>query len=85
MKLNAFIVDDEPLARDELAYLLKRTHEVEVMGQAGDVEDALEQIRSQRPDILFLDIELSEESGLMLATEINKMDQPPFNHLCNGV
>ncbi|MBV6684482.1 LytTR family transcriptional regulator DNA-binding domain-containing protein [Rossellomorea sp. RS05] len=78
MKLNAFIVDDEPLARDELAYLLKRTHEVEVIGQAGDVEDALEQIRSHRPDILFLDIELSEESGLMLATEINKMDQPPF-------
>lgn len=33
--LRAFIVDDEPLARDELAYLLKRSKQVDIVGQNG--------------------------------------------------
>ncbi|RFU67351.1 response regulator [Peribacillus saganii] len=75
--LKAFIVDDEPLARDELKYLLLRSKQVQIAGEAGSVEEALEQISVLSPDLVFLDIELDEESGLELAEHIKKMDPSP--------
>lgn len=75
--IKAFIVDDEPLARDELKYLLARTKEVEVVGEGASIGDSLGQIQQARPDLVFLDIELSEESGLDLAAELLKMEPAP--------
>ncbi|WP_409296236.1 LytR/AlgR family response regulator transcription factor [Peribacillus sp. SCS-26] len=75
--MKAFIVDDEPLARDELKYLLARTREVETAGEAGSMIDALEQIKQLKPDLIFLDIELSEDSGLELAGQIRRLDFSP--------
>ncbi|MFM9277475.1 LytR/AlgR family response regulator transcription factor [Paenibacillus jiagnxiensis] len=65
--LKAVIVDDEPLARDELGYLLRRTGRVQVVGVADRLEQAVEQIRSSCPDVVFLDIQLDHESGLEIA------------------
>ncbi len=64
--LTAFIVDDEPLARDELVYLLKRSKMVEVIGEAEALEQAHEEIVRLQPELVFLDIELAEHSGLEL-------------------
>jgi two-component system, LytTR family, response regulator LytT len=75
--LKAFIVDDEPLARDELKYLLLRTKQVEVVGEAECIEDALDDIRSSTPDLVFLDIELAEDSGLELAEQLRSLEHPP--------
>ncbi|MFC3884929.1 LytR/AlgR family response regulator transcription factor [Bacillus songklensis] len=75
--LKAFIVDDEPLARDELKYLLLRTKQVEVVGEAECIEDALDDIRSSAPDLVFLDIELAEDSGLKLAEQLLSFDHTP--------
>ena len=50
--LKVLVVDDEMLARDELKYLLERTKEVEIIGEA-DCEDALEELMQSRPDIVF--------------------------------
>ncbi|MDQ0218627.1 response regulator [Peribacillus cavernae] len=75
--LKAFLVDDEPLARDELKYLLLRTKAVEVVGEASSVEEAAEQIGSLVPDLVFLDIELAEDSGLMLAEQLRSVDPAP--------
>ncbi|MCM3791077.1 LytTR family transcriptional regulator DNA-binding domain-containing protein [Domibacillus indicus] len=75
--MKAFIVDDEPLARDELKYLLLRTREVEVTGEASNIADSLPQIKQTKPDLVFLDIELSEESGLELAAEIRHLEHKP--------
>ncbi|MGM9925774.1 MAG: LytR/AlgR family response regulator transcription factor [Bacillus sp. (in: firmicutes)] len=75
--LRAFIVDDEPLARDELAYVLKRSKVVEVAGQADNIKDALEQLPYMEADVLFLDIQLAEESGLDLAKRIQTMVDRP--------
>lgn len=76
--LKAFIVDDEPLARDELAYLLKRTKQVEIIGQADSLETALERLQSLDIDVVFLDIQLGEESGIEIANKLNELEYPPM-------
>ncbi|AJS57223.1 LytR/AlgR family response regulator transcription factor [Paenibacillus sp. IHBB 10380] len=75
--LRAFIVDDEPLARDELKYLLLRSKQVEIVGEADCIEDTLEQISSVKPDVVFLDIELAEDSGLELAKQLLTFNPTP--------
>jgi two-component system, LytTR family, response regulator LytT len=78
MLLRAFIVDDEPLARDELAYLLKRSKQVELAGEASGVEEALDKIENLDIDVVFLDIQLADENGMEIASRINKLDYPPL-------
>lgn len=75
--LKAYVVDDEPLARDELIYLLRRTRQVEVVGEADAVEDALAGVAAAQPDVVFLDIELQEESGLDIAGRLRELEAPP--------
>jgi two-component system, LytTR family, response regulator LytT len=76
--LKAFIVDDEPLARDELSYLLKRSTQVEVAGEADCVEAALEKLKNLDIDVIFLDIQLADESGIEIASKLNQLDYPPL-------
>ncbi|HYS81081.1 MAG TPA: two-component system response regulator BtsR [Anaeromyxobacteraceae bacterium] len=64
--LRALIVDDEPLARDELAGLLTATGRITVVGRCGNAVEALHALRAERPDILFLDVEMPGVSGFEL-------------------
>lgn len=75
--MKAFIVEDEPLARDELKYLLKRSRQVEVVGEAEGIEDAMRDISHLKPDLVFLDIELAEGNGLQLAKQLAELDPAP--------
>ncbi|PHD65795.1 DNA-binding response regulator [Bacillus toyonensis] len=75
--LKVLVVDDEMLARDELKYLLERTKEVEIIGEADCVEDALEELMNHKPDIVFLDIQLSDDNGFEIANILKKMKNPP--------
>ncbi|ETI68731.1 LytR/AlgR family response regulator transcription factor [Neobacillus vireti] len=75
--LKAYILDDEPLARDELKYLLIRSEQVEILGEADCVEDAVAGITELKPDLVFLDIELAEENGLSLARQLELLEQTP--------
>ncbi|EEL48270.1 Sensory transduction protein lytT [Bacillus cereus Rock3-44] len=65
------------LARDELKYLLQRTKEVSVIDEADCVEDALEKLMGNKPDLVFLDIQLSDDSGFEIANILKKMKNPP--------
>lgn len=78
MLLKALIVDDEPLARDELAYLLKRSKQIDIVGESDCLENALEQMENLDIDVVFLDIQLADESGLDMASFVNKLDHPPL-------
>jgi two-component system, LytTR family, response regulator LytT len=78
MLLKAFIVDDEPLARDELTYLLKRSKQIEIMGESDSVESSFEKISNLELDVIFLDIQLADESGIEIASLVNKLDHPPL-------
>ncbi|ODG91590.1 MULTISPECIES: LytTR family transcriptional regulator DNA-binding domain-containing protein [Bacillaceae] len=75
--LKALIVDDEPLARDELAYLLKRSKEVEIVGEADSIRSTLDFIQLEDVDVVFLDIQLADESGLELAQKLQDLSHQP--------
>jgi two-component system, LytTR family, response regulator LytT len=63
MPLSAVIVDDEQLARDELAYLLKNTGEVNVVAQGKNGLEAVSLIKEHNPDLLFLDVQMPGLDG----------------------
>ncbi|HLO01738.1 MAG TPA: response regulator [Symbiobacteriaceae bacterium] len=67
MKLRAVLVDDEALVRDELRFLLEQTGQVEILGEAGTGEEAVALVRSLRPAVLFLDVQMPGPSGLAVA------------------
>src|SRR5271156_3319767 len=63
MPLSAIIVDDEQLARDELAYLLKNLDDVNVVAQGKNGLEAINLIREHNPDIVFLDVQMPGLDG----------------------
>jgi len=75
--MRAIIVDDEPLSRDELKHLLLAYEQIDIIGEADCGEHALEKIVSLQPDVVFLDIEMAEMSGLSLAKMLKQLKQPP--------
>ena len=64
---RCLIVDDEIPARQELLYILNNIEVVEVVGQASHGMEALELNRKLKPDIMFLDIQMPEMSGMDVA------------------
>jgi DNA-binding LytR/AlgR family response regulator len=61
--IRAILVDDEPLGRRRLTRLLRDHPDVEIVAQAGDGRAARTQVLRQRPDLLFLDVQMPEEDG----------------------
>lgn len=57
-KIRTLIVDDEPLARSNLAVLLRADPEIGIVGECGSGEQALGEIRVANPDLLFLDVQM---------------------------
>ena len=72
VKHNAIIVDDERLARAEMKRLLADHGEVSVAGEAEDIAGAIHLIREKRPDVVFLDIQLSNENGFSLLEQVDR-------------
>lgn len=64
--IRTLLVDDEPPARERLAALLAVHPQIEIVGEAGDVETAYEICTRVRPNLLFLDIQLPRASGFDL-------------------
>src|SRR4029077_16719400 len=62
-KMRTLVVDDEPLARSNLTVLLRADPEIEIVGECGSGMEGLEQIRSQKPDLVFLDVQMPECDG----------------------
>jgi two-component system, LytTR family, response regulator LytT len=63
MSLSAVIVDDEQLARDELAYLLKNADDVNVVAQGKNGLEAVSLIKEHNPDLVFLDVQMPGLDG----------------------
>jgi two-component system, LytTR family, response regulator LytT len=63
MTLSAVIVDDEQLARDELAFLLKGVDDVNVVAQGKNGLEAVNLIREHNPDLVFLDVQMPGLDG----------------------
>ena len=75
--MRAMIVDDEPLARDGLRLALADHPDVELVGEAGNGTDALRLVAELAPDLLFVDVQMPEPSGLEVAARIAQDANPP--------
>jgi two-component system LytT family response regulator len=72
MKIRALIVDDEPLARQRVRLLLGEEPDVEVIGESGDGFEAVDQIQANRPDLVFLDVQMPEMDGFEVLRRLPK-------------
>lgn len=73
---RVMIVDDEPLARARLRRLLDREGGFEVTGEYGDGRAALAAVLTDRPDVLLLDVQMPEMSGLEVAAALPGDEAP---------
>ncbi len=74
--ISALIVDDELFAREELIDLLVQTNEVEVIGQSNNAIDALKKIHQLKPDVVFLDIQMPQVTGIELLSMMDPDTMP---------
>lgn len=70
-KYKAVIIDDEELARVDLRRVLSAYPEIAVAGEADNIKKAVELIESEKPNLIFLDIQLKRETGFDLIDKID--------------
>jgi two-component system response regulator LytT len=70
MALTALIIDDEPLARQELLYLLDAIGEVQVLAQGTNGIEAVDLIREHQPDVVFLDVQMPGLDGFAVLKKL---------------
>jgi two-component system LytT family response regulator len=76
--MKAMIIDDEPPARRELRRLLTGFPWVEIVGEAGNIDQAAKMVESLTPELLFLDIQMPGGSGFDLLTRLEDVPQVIF-------
>jgi two-component system LytT family response regulator len=69
-KLRALIVDDERLAREKLRRFLAEEPDVEIVGECGSGAEAVDRMRAERPDLVFLDIQMPGLDGFGVLREV---------------
>ena len=75
-RIRALIVDDEPLARSNLRVLLGKDIDIESVGECGSGKEAVSQIRAERPDLVFLDVQMPECGGFEVLKMLEADDMP---------
>jgi two-component system LytT family response regulator len=68
--IQTLIVDDEKLAREGLKALLKEFPEIQIIAEAANVDEALEIIDKQKPQLVFLDVQMPEKTGFEMLEEL---------------
>jgi two-component system, LytTR family, response regulator len=75
--LRVLIVDDEALGRQRLEDLLRHEEGVEIAGFADNGDSAIEAIRTIKPDLVFLDVQMPRRTGLEVVRDIGPEHMPP--------
>lgn len=81
MNYRCLIVDDEPLARASIRYLLAEHADMDIVAEAENGQQALEAIEQLQPELLFLDIDMPGMDGLEL---LQQLVQPPVVVFCTA-
>ena len=71
--MKAIIIDDERLARVELKRLLSQHKEIDIVGEAVNVDDAITKITELNPELIFLDIQMPGKNGFELLEELDSV------------
>ncbi len=74
--IRTLVVDDEKPARTRLLELLEKNHEIQVVGLARDGREAVDLIRTQSPQLMFLDIQMPMLDGFGVLQEIAPEQRP---------
>lgn len=74
-KIKVFLADDHKILRESLVILLSQKEDIEVIGEAGDGQEAYRKIAELKPDIAVLDISIPRLNGLDLAAKL-KSEMP---------
>ena len=74
--MRVFIADDSDILRSHLKEILSEFKEIEIVGQAGQAQEALESIRKLSPEVAILDIRFSDGSGIDVLEIIKKENFP---------
>ncbi len=75
--VKVFIADDSSIIRERLNALFSDLPGVEVIGEAGDAEEALEGIQELNPDVVILDIRMPVGNGISVLEKIKRTESPP--------
>lgn len=78
MQIKALIVDDEIAARSELKFALDAYSEIDVVGEAENANEALSMLKKERIDVIFLDINMPDMSGMQVVKEMNSNGKVPL-------
>ena len=82
--ISAILVDDEQLACDELAYLLKKFDDIEIASTALNGIEAVKLIEQLEPDVVFIDVQMPGMGGLDVIRELRERGVPlPYFILVN--
>ena len=73
--LTVLIVDDEPLARQELQYLLEAAGDVQVLAVGTNGIEAVDLIRTYKPDVVFLDVQMPGLDGFAVLKKLLALDK----------
>lgn len=74
--LKVLIVDDEPLARENLRIMLQNEPDIEVVGECGNAVEAIGAVHRLHPDVVFLDIQMPRISGLEMVSMLDPEQRP---------
>lgn len=75
---KTILIEDERLAREELKSLLKDYHEIEVIGEAKNGEEGLQMVKSLKPDLIFLDINMPGMNGFEMIKQLDEIPRVIF-------
>lgn len=73
---RVFIVEDHPVFREGLVRMLNTETDLEVCGEAGDFDEGLKGIKKHKPDLVLVDLELPDKSGLDLIKKVRSLKIP---------
>ena len=78
MTIRTILVDDEPLATQGLQLRLQAHDDVEIVGTAANGREAIRQIKTQKPDLVFLDIQMPGFDGFSVISGMMEVEPPLF-------
>lgn len=78
MTVTAFLLDDEALARRRVRQLIEAEADFRIVGESDNPQQAIDDIRRLRPDVIFVDVQMPGTTGIEVAERLSSEDPPLF-------
>jgi DNA-binding NarL/FixJ family response regulator len=77
VSVRVLLVDDDPLVRTGLSMILGSTPDLQVVAEAGDGDEAVQQVARHAPDVVIMDIRMRRMNGLVATAAVLAQPRPP--------